>query len=107
MIPVSDVVDLMYARRFGKDVTRYVSDHGVFFPGVLPEFVYNLHVFVGAVIALSMGAQLIDTEISIGIRKVRGRDVPTNSTTGQMVQGGEQLGSLIGREIRRAERAGG
>ena len=85
----------------GVDVALGVTDDRVLLPTLLPQLVHDFHVFVGAVVAFVVRKYLAQS-ILLGVGQVRGDDVPSHASLGQMVERGEEFRGLVWRMVGRA-----
>ena len=100
------VIDLVDLGRVDEHVAIAIARHRVFLPGVFPQLVADLHILLGAVIALVMGHHLAETEVRVGVGQIGRHDVPGHAPIGQMIERREQLGGVVGRKITGAESTG-
>ena len=81
--------DGTHPRGIGVDAPQRVPQHGPLLPGLLPELADHLHIFVGHIIALVVGAD------GLASRGARARfhkasdDIPSDAPLGQMIKGGK------------------
>ena len=92
----------MDAVGIGQDAGLPVEPQRAVLPGLLPEFVADLQIFVGDIVALVVrddGAEAVGLVHLAG----GGHDIPRHPALGDVVEGREEARRMIGRGVRRRE----
>jgi hypothetical protein len=90
------VVDVVHPAGVGVQAAVGVADDGVVLPGPFPEFVADLEVFGGHVVAFVVRNLLSGAEVAGGAVGVGGDQVPADPAVGEVVEGAEFAGQGVG-----------
>jgi len=91
------VVDLADAAGLGVDTALGIEHDGIVAPRRVPQLVHDLQVLLGHGVALIVAqVAAAEAEVAGGGVEVAGDDVPADTTLGQVVEGRQAAGKVVG-----------